>query len=61
MTRAVDAENALQPCDDLVGGWVRRLVEIDDTGGDVLLEVTAERGAAGGDGCEVAGAYEDWA
>lgn len=35
VTGAINAENALQPCDDFVGRRVRGFVEVDDTGRDV--------------------------
>ena len=35
MTSLVDFEDFLDPSDDLVGGWIRGLVEVDHT---VLLE-----------------------
>jgi hypothetical protein len=55
VTSTVNTENALEPCDDFVRGGVRRLVEVDDTGGDVGLEITAKRGASCRDGREVTG------
>ena len=55
----VDAEDALDPGDDFVGGGIGGLVEVDHTRGDIGLEVTTVRIAADGDGCEVGGADED--
>lgn len=52
-------KNALDPSDDLVRGRVGRLVEVDDTRADVLLEVALQRRAAIGDGSEVASANEN--
>lgn len=56
----VDTGNApkhtLHPGDDLVTRRVRGLVEVDDTGADVLLEVSLERRAPIGDRREVTGA-----
>lgn len=39
-------------------GRVGGLVQVDNTGADVGLEVTLERGSTGGDRGEVAGANE---
>ena len=35
VTCSLNAENALDPCDDFVRGGIRRLVKVDDTAGDV--------------------------
>jgi hypothetical protein len=44
-------EDPLHPSHNFVTGRVRRLVEVDDTGADVGLEVTAKgRGASGNRG-----------
>jgi hypothetical protein len=43
-----------------VAGGVGGLVEVDDTGGDVRLEVALQRGAAIGNRGEVTGADENW-
>lgn len=56
----VDAEDALDPGDDFVGRRVGRLVEVDDTRGDVGLEITAMGVAANRDGREVGCTNEDW-
>ena len=58
MACSVDAEYALQPCDDFVRGWVGGFIEVDDAGGDVGFEIAAERCAAGWDWGEVAGSDE---
>ena len=50
------AKDAANPRDDFVRGWVRRLVEIDDTIADELVELALERGAADGDRGVVRGA-----
>jgi len=39
-------KHALDPCDNFVGGWVGWLVEVNDTGGDVRLEVSLQWGAS---------------
>lgn len=49
-------ENSLHPCDDFVGTGVGGLVEVDDTGGDVTLDVALQRRSTARDGGEVAGA-----
>ena len=43
-------EDALHPSHDLVTGRVRGLVEVDDTGADVGLEVTLQGRAPAGIG-----------
>lgn len=60
MTGAVNAEDALEPGDDFVRGWVGWLIEVDDSRRDVRLEIALEWCAARGDWGEVAGANEDW-
>jgi hypothetical protein len=60
VTGAVNAEDALEPGDDFVRGWVGWLVEVDDSRRDVRLEIALEWCAARGDWGEVAGANEDW-
>lgn len=40
VTCLLDSENSPDPCDDFVRGWVGWLVEVDDTGADIRLEVT---------------------
>lgn len=35
VTGTLDTQDSLKPCDDFVGGWVRGLVEVDDTRRDV--------------------------
>jgi hypothetical protein len=59
VTSTLATENALDPGDDFVRRGVRGLVKVDDTGGDVRLEVTLERGCASGDGGEVTSANKD--
>ena len=51
-----DAEEALDPGDDLVGGRVGGLVEVEDAVFEVLGEGALQGGVAGGDGGVVAGA-----
>lgn len=53
-------EHTLDPSDNFMTGRVGGLVQVDDTGADVGLEVTLERCAAGGNGCEVTGANEHY-
>lgn len=52
-------KDAFDPGDDLVTGGVRRLVEVDDAGADIRLDVTLQRGGAIGDGREMAGSHEN--
>lgn len=52
------AQNALHPSDDFMRGRVGGLVEIDDTAGDVALDVALERRITAWDWCEVAGSDE---
>lgn len=56
MAGLVDAEEALDPGDDLVGGGVGGLVEVEDAVFEILREGALEGGEAGGDGGVVAGA-----
>ena len=51
-------KHALDPRYDFVGRRVRRLVEVDDTGRDVLLQVTRKRCASLGNGSVVRRADE---
>lgn len=51
-------QDALHPRDNLVGGRVGGLVQVDNTGADVGLEVTLQRRSTGGNGSEVTGANE---
>jgi hypothetical protein len=46
VTSLLHAEDALQPSDDFVRGRVRGLVEVDDAGFDVGLQVPLQRGHA---------------
>lgn len=63
-----DTEDALDPCDNLVGGRVGGLVEVEDTVLEVFGEGSLERGVTGGDRGVVSGAdveavvvlKEDW-
>ena len=48
-------KHALHPRDYFMTRWVRRLVEIYDTGADVRLKVALERSASIGNRSEVAG------
>lgn len=43
-------KNSLHPRDDFVTGGVRRLVEVDDTGADIGLDITLQRLTSGRDG-----------
>lgn len=52
----LDAQDTLDPGDDLVRRGVRGLVEVDDTAGNVALEVALVRSTAVGDGDEVVAA-----
>jgi hypothetical protein len=55
VSSTLNTEHALQPCDNFVGRWVRGLVKVDDTGGDVGGQVAAERVATSGNRGEVTG------
>jgi hypothetical protein len=59
VTSLLTSKNALDPSDDLVRGRVGRLVEVNDTRADVLLEVALQGRAAIGDGSEVASSDEE--
>lgn len=61
VTSTLATENALDPGDDFVRRRVGRLVEVDHTTGDVLLEITLEGSCAGRDGGEVTSANKDCA
>lgn len=54
-------EHALDPSDDLVGGWVRWLVEVDNSGRDVGLEVSLQWSASVWDWSEVSSANKNYA
>lgn len=59
-TERIDVpKNALDPGDDLVGGRVGGLVEVDDAGADVRLEVALQRRASVGNGSKVSGSNQD--
>lgn len=51
-------QDALHPRDNLVGGRVGGLVQVDNTGADVGLEITLQRRSTGRDRSEVTGANE---
>lgn len=51
-------QDALHPRDNLVGGRVGGLVQVDNTGADIGLEVTLQGRSTGGNRSEVAGANE---
>lgn len=51
-------QDALHPRDNLVGRRVGGLVQVDNTGADVGLEVTLQRRSTGRDRSEVTGANE---
>lgn len=46
-------EDSLHPSNDFVGGGIRGLVKVDDTGSDIRSKITLERGASSGDGGEM--------
>lgn len=50
-----EPEHALEPSDNLVGGGVRGLVEVDHTTRNIGLDVARERRRSIGDGCKVVG------
>lgn len=54
-------EHALNPSDNLVGGWVRWLIEIDNSGRDVGLEVSLQWSASIWDWGEVSSANQNYA
>lgn len=54
-------KHALDPSDDLVGGWVRWLVEVDNSGRDVGLEVSLQWSASIWDWSEVPSANKNYA
>ena len=54
VARLLDAEDALDPGDDLVRGRVGRLVEVDDAGLDVVRDRALQGRASRRDGCVVA-------
>ena len=56
MASFLDAQNAFDPGDDLVGGGVGGFVEIDDAIANVFVDGPAKGGVAAGDGGVVAGA-----
>ena len=58
MSCPLNAEDPFEPSYDFVRGWIRGLVEVDHTRGDVGFEVAAQRCAAGRNGCEVTSADE---
>lgn len=51
----------LDPSNNFVTGGVRRLVQVDHTGADILLEVASMRRASCRDGCKVRSPDEHWA
>ena len=58
MSGLFDAQHALDPCDDFVGGRVGGLVEVDHAGTDIALEVAFQGGGSMRYRCEVAGSDE---
>ncbi len=52
-------QHPLHPRYDLMTGRVRGFVEVDDTGGNVGLEIALERGATARNWDEVAGSHKD--
>jgi len=46
-------EDTLDPSDDFVRGWVAGLVEIYDTGLEIGLDISLERGTSVGNGSEM--------
>lgn len=61
VTSTLATENALDPGDDFVRRRVGGLVEVDNTAGDVRLEITLEGSCACRDGGEVTSANKDCA
>jgi hypothetical protein len=59
VTSLLNTEHALDPGDDFVGRWVRWLVEVDNTGGNVGLEVSLKWCASVWNWCEMSSADED--
>ena len=55
MAGLLDAQDALDPGDDLVGGGVDGLVQVDAAGLDVVLDGAVEGRGAVGQGCVVVG------
>ena len=39
----LDLENSLDPSDDFVGGGIRRLIDVEHTGFDVVLDFSLEK------------------
>ncbi len=52
-------EHALDPCHDFMGRWVGRLVEVDNSRGDVRLEFSLQWSASIWNWGEVSGANKD--
>ena len=52
-------QDTLDPGNDLVTGGIGGLVEVDNAGADVRLDVTLQWRRAIGDRCEVTGSHED--
>ena len=44
VARFLDLENSLDPSDNLVGGWIRWLVNVQDTGLDVVFDISLIKG-----------------
>ena len=44
----LDLENSLDPSDDLVGGGIRRLIDVEHTGFDVVLDFSLKKGVKKG-------------
>lgn len=53
-------EDTFHPCHDFVTGRIGGLVQVDDTGADVRLEVTAQGGGASRNRGEVTGTNEHY-
>jgi hypothetical protein len=49
----LDTEDPLEPGDNFVRRWIRRLVEVDDARLDVGCQLALQRGRAGGNGSEM--------
>jgi hypothetical protein len=60
VTGPLNAEDTLDPCDDFVRRRVGGLVEVDDTAGDVRLQVALEGSRTGWDGGEMSRANKDY-
>lgn len=60
MASLFHAQDSLDPCYDFVTGRIGRLVEIDDTGRDVGLQVAFQRSTTAWDWSEMSGPHKDY-